>query len=177
MRYQKFSISIILLFTFQLNAQTIKEVDNGIFVTFPITPEYKLTPAASTYVCKTENCLFIVIIQRNVVPNYVEYMVAKKKFTEAEIQKIEDGFLDNTVKGKLEYTGNKGTISSIKIGKYNGRKIEYSAINPATGERGKRYTKLFLVRDRAISFDVMVLNDNQAAYKEVNQFLNSIQSD
>ncbi len=84
--------------------------------------------------------------------------------------------MDNAVKGKLDYSGNKGAISAIKIGKYSGRKIDYSAINPATGERGKRYTKLFLVRDKAISFEVLFLNDNQTATKEKDQFLNSIQA-
>jgi hypothetical protein len=159
-----------------LNAQTKKEVDNGIFVTFPVSPEYKTTTAASTYVGKTENCLFMVIIQRNAIPNYAEYVKAKQDWTDAEIEKVENSFLDNAVKGKLDYSGNKGIVSTIKIGKYSGRKIDYSAINPTTGERGKRFTKLFLVRDRAISFEVWLLKDSQIANIEKDKFLNSIQA-
>jgi len=160
----------------QLNAQTKKEIDNGIFVTFPVDPNYTTTPTVSNYAAKTESCLFMVIIQRDVIPNYAEYVKARQKWTDAEIDKVESAFLDNAVKGKLDYTGNKGTVSIIKIGKYNARKIDYSAINPATGERGKRYTKLFLVRNKAVFFEVWSLSDNQTAIKEKDKFLNSIQA-
>lgn len=136
----------------QTNAQSKKEVDNGIFITFPSDPEYKTTNSASTFVAKTDNCFFMVLIQRNAIPNYAEYVITKQKWTVTEIQKVENSFLDNAVKGKLDYTGNTGT--SIKVGKFNGRQISYSAINPASGERGKRFTRLFLVRDKAISFEV-----------------------
>lgn len=176
MRHPILTILLLLFSVLQLNAQTKKEVDNGIFVIFPVAPEYKTTTTASTYVVKTENCLFMALIQRNAIPNYATYVKAKQKWTDAEIEKVENSFLDNAVKGKLDYSGNKGTVSIIKIGKYSGRKIDYLAINPTTGERGKRFTKLFLVRDKAISFEVWFLNDNQAATIEKNQFLNSIQA-
>lgn len=168
---------LFLIFSFsQLNAQTKKEIDNGIFVTFPVDPSYTTTTTVSNFVAKTASCLVMVIILRNVIPNYAEYVKARQNWTDAEIDKVESAFLDNAVKGKLNYTGNKGTVSIIKLGKYNGRKIEYSAINPATGERGKRYTKLFFVRNAAISFDVVFLKDNQTAIREKDKFLNSIQA-
>ncbi|WP_110999202.1 hypothetical protein [Taibaiella soli] len=117
----------------------------------------------------------MVLIQRNAIPNYPEYVKAKQKWTASEIEKVESSFLDNIAKGKLEYTGNQGVVTPIKIGGYRGRNIEYSAINPATGERGKRFTKVFLVRDKAINFDVWFLNDSQTAIREKDKFLNSIQ--
>jgi len=175
----KYTISktIFLIFCVsQLNAQTKKEIENGIFVTFPVDPSYTTTITVSNFAAKTESCLFMVLIQRNVIPNYAEYVKARQKWTDAEIDKVENSLLDNTVKGKLYYTGNKGTVSIVKIGKYNGRKIEYSAINPATGERGKRYAKVFFVRNMVISFDVWFLKDNQTAIREKDKFLNSIKT-
>lgn len=170
-------ITITLLCSIlETNAQTKKEIDNGLFVTFPSEPEYKTTNSASTFVTKTENCLFMVLIQRNAIPNYDEYVKAKQKWSASEIAKVENSFLDNAVKGKLDYTGNSGKVNSIKIGKFNGREISYSAINPATGERGMRYTKLFLVRDKAISFEVWYLNDSETAKQEKESFLNSIRT-
>lgn len=160
----------------QTNAQTKKEIDNGLFVTFPSEPDYKTTNSASTFVTKTENCIFMVLIQRNAIPNYSEYVKAKQKWSASEIAKVENSFLDNAVKGKLDYTGNSGNVRSIKIGKFSGRDISYSAINPATGERGMRYTKLFLVRDKAISFEVWYLNDTKTAKLERESFLNSIKT-
>lgn len=176
MKHSFLTTLLILFFVSLLNAQIQKEVDDGIFVKFPGSPKYKITTAASTYVGKTENCLFMVIIQRNAIPNYVEYVKAKQKWTDAEIENVESSFLDNAVKGKLEYSGSKGTVSRIKMGKYRGRKVDYSAINPTTGERGKRFTKCFLVRDKAISFEVWFLNDNLTATHEKDEFLSSIQT-
>lgn len=173
----KHFLSVLLaIISFSVYSQTQKEVENGIFVTFPNTPEYKATTQATTYIVKTENCLFMTIVQRNIIPNYAQYVQAKKKWTTAEIKKVEDAFLDNSVKGKLDYTGNKGTVSEIKIGEFSGRKIEYSAVNPATGERGKRFTIMFLVRDRVVSFECWYLKENENAKKEKDKFLNSIKS-
>ena len=64
----------------------------------------------------------------------------------------------------------------IKIGEFSGRKIEYSAVNSATGERGKRFTIMFLVRDRVVSFECWYLKENENAKKEKDKFLNSIKS-
>ena len=167
---------MLLCSTLQTNAQSKKEIDNGLFVTFPSEPEYKTTNSASTFVTKTENCLFMVLIQRNVIPKYAEYVKAKQKWSASEIAKVENSFLDNAVKGKLDYTGNSGKVNSIKVGKFSGREISYSAINPASGERGMRYTKLFLVRDKLISFEVWYLNDTENAKQERDNFLNSIRT-
>lgn len=171
-------ILAILLTTISLSvySQTQKEVENGIFVTFPTTVEYQASTQGTTYVGKTDNCLFMSMVLRNQIPNYPQYVQAKKKWTTAEIKKVEDSFLDNAVKGKLDYTGNKGTVSEIKIGEFRGRKIEYSAVNPATGERGKRFTIMLLVRDRLVSFDCWYLKETGNAKTEKDKFLNSIES-
>lgn len=157
-----------------LNAQIEKEVDDGVFVTFPSTPDYKVKTEASTYVTKTENCIFMVIIQRNAIPNYLQYIKAKQKWTAAEVEKVESSFLDNAVKGRLDYSESQGTTKAIKVGKYSGRTIYYSAINPTTGEKGKRYSHIFLVRDKAVTFEVWLLNNTQAAAQEKDKFLNSV---
>jgi len=165
---------LLAIISFSVYSQTQKEVENRIFVTFPTTPEYKTSSQATTYIAKTENCLFMTIVQRNIIPNYAQYIQAKKKWTNAEIKKVENSFLDNAVKGKLDYTGNKGTVSEISIGSFNGRKLEYSAINPATGERGKRFTILLLVRDKLVNFECWYLQDNDTSRIEKDNFQNSI---
>jgi hypothetical protein len=172
-------ILAILLTTISLSvySQTQKEVENGIYVTFPTTVEYQASTQATTYVGKTDNCLFMSMVLRNQIPNYSQYVQAKKKWTSTEIKKVEDSFLDNAVKGKLDYTGNKGTVSVIKVGEFSGRKIEYSAVNPATGERGKRFTIMLLVRDRLVSFECWYLIETENAKTEKDKFLNSIKSE
>lgn len=170
---------LILFFFFSLTAfaQSIKEIENGIFVTFPTTVEYQASTQATTYVGKTDNCLFMTMVLRNQIPNYPKYVQAKKKWTSTEIKKVEDSFLDNAVKGKLDYTGNKGTVSEIKIGEFSGRRIEYSAVNPASGERGKRFTIMLLVRDKLVSFECWYLKETENAKIEKDKFLNSIKSE
>lgn len=155
--------------------QSKKEIDDGIFVTFPTIPEYEANTKTTTYIAKTDNCLYMTIVQLNVIPNYPQYVQAKKKFTAAEIKKIEDSFLDNVVQGKLGYTDSKGSISEIKMGQFSGRKVEYSALNIATGERGKRFAVLLMVRNQLINFECFYLLDNEVSKIEKDKFLNSIQ--
>ena len=157
-------------------SQTQKEVVNGIFVTFPTTVEYRGNTQSTTYIGKTENCLFMSLVLRNAIPNYAQYVQAKKKWTKAEIKKVEDAFLDNAVKGKLYYLGSKGTITEIKIGEFRGRKIEYSAVNPVNGERGKRFSIMLLVRDNLVTFECMYLKETESAKTEKDKFLNSIKT-
>lgn len=154
--------------------QNTKEVENGIFVTFPTSPAYTLTSKTPAYTSKTENCLFIVLIQPNIIPNYDKYLESKKNWTPNELKTVEDSFLDGAVKGKLDYTGNKGQVLEIRKGPFNAREVSYSAINPATGERGKRFSTIILVRDKLVSFEVFFLLDNSSAEREKNLFLESI---
>lgn len=154
--------------------QITKEVENGIFVTFPTNPEYTLTSKSTSYSCKTDNCMFMVIMQKNIIPNYEKYLASKKNWSAAEIKTVEDSFLDSAVKGKLDYTGNEGQVIKIRKGPFNAREVSYSAINPATGERGKRFSTIILVRDKLVSFEVFFLLDNSSAEREKNLFLESI---
>ncbi|MGY0393338.1 hypothetical protein ACW5R3_12370 [Bizionia sp. KMM 8389] len=170
-------IIIIVFCSLNTFSQTKKEIDNGIFITFPVTPEYKANQKATSYIGKTENCFFITMILRNQIPNYVQYVKAKKNWTKEETKKVESSFLNNAVKGKLDYTGNKGLVKDIKVGEFNGRMIEYSAVNPATGERGKRYSVLLLVRDKMISIECWLLKDNSTALDEKEKFINSIKTE
>lgn len=171
---KKYFVLFLCFINFLCFSQVEKEVENGIFVKFPNNPAYKSVQNASTFSTKTENSLLMVIIQRNFIPNYPQYLIAQKKWSEIERKKIINSFLDNAAKGKLDYTGNSGEISEIKIGKYYGRKLSYSAINPATGERAKRFSIIILVRDKLINFESWELKENSNFIEEKNNFLNSI---
>ncbi len=173
MKYSTILFSLLFLISSALaqNAWIKKEVGNGIFVNFPNDPKYSTTTEASTYVAKSENCLFMVLIQRNVIPNYPAFIQLEK----SEQEKIINTLLDNVVKEKLAYTNNSTTsASNIKIGNYIGRELSYNAINPATGERGNRFCKLILITDKLYSFECWYLNDNSSNDSEKNLFLNSL---
>ena len=71
-------------------------------------------------------------------------------------------------------SGNEAQVQPIKKGNFYGRKMSYSAINPATGEVGKRNVVVLAVRGQIVAFMCMQLNDSQVAHSEVNTFLNSI---
>jgi hypothetical protein len=121
-------MKVISLITFSLISligwtQSVKEVDNGIFVEFPTQPEYSVKNDVGSFQSKTSNCFYMVLIQRGIIPNYDKYVIAKKNWSSEELKKVEDSFLDNAIKGKLEYSGSKGEIEPIKIGNYSGRKL------------------------------------------------------
>jgi len=167
-------LTLLFLITKTSWGQIKTEIDNGIFVNFPSKPEYKTTTQSSSYTFKSENCIFMALILRNAIPNYAEFVKAKKTWSESEYKKVADAFLDNTVKGKLGYTNNTGQVIETKMGEFYGRKISYSAINPTTGTRGKRFSIIYLVRDKLISFEVWYTNDISASNTEKDNFLNSI---
>ena len=173
---KKYLLILFSLSTFFCFSQIQKEVENGIFVSFPNSPTYKTVQNSSTFSSKTESSLMMVLIQRNIIPDYPNYLLAQKKWTENERKKVADSFLDNAVKGKLDYTGNTGNVSEIKIGNFYGRKLSYSAINPTNGERGERYSIILLVRDKLINFECWQLNANSKFTTEKNNFLNSIKT-
>lgn len=170
----KLLVILMSLATISSYSQTTKEVENGLFVTFPSTPKYQANTQATSYVGESKNCIFMVMILRNQIPNYNQYELAKKKWTQSDVKKVEDSFLDNAAKGKLEYTGSSGIITEVKIGLFRGRKMEYNAINPVTGERGKRFTIMLLVRDKVVSFECFYLIENTISKQEKDKFLNSI---
>jgi len=167
-------LAVLFLVTSTYGQEIRKEVENGIFVTFPNVTEYKVTTEASAYSSKTENCFYMVLIQRNAIPNYSEFTKAEKNWTEAQKKQVRDKLLDSAVKGHLDYVGKTGKVTEIKKGNFYGRKVEYSAVNPATGVKGKRYLVMLSVRDKMISFECMLLKDNNNAILEKDKFINSI---
>ena len=166
-------ISLISIYSF---SQIRKEVENGIYVTFPNVPKYEVVENNSSYLAETNNCLFMVITQRNIIPNYDKYLEAQKKWTESEKQKIINILLDNAVQGQLDYTGNTGKSENIKIGQFFGRKVTYSAINPTNGERTQRVSIILSVRDRLLNFNVFYMQKtpDNVSKKEMEDFINSI---
>lgn len=51
-----------LLLTTSLFSQVKKEVDNGVWVTFPNTPIYQMEQGARQYITQTDNVIFRTII-------------------------------------------------------------------------------------------------------------------
>ncbi|MGY5351548.1 hypothetical protein ACXGQW_03125 [Wenyingzhuangia sp. IMCC45533] len=165
---------LLLCFSGACLGQVEKEIENGIFVTFPLEVKYQVNNNQTSYVCKTDNCMFIVLTQRNVIPNYHLYAKAKKNWSKNEIAKVENSFLDNAVQGKLAYTESKGEFSNYKLDHFNGRYLNYKAINPLTGKKSTRYSKILLVRDRLINFECWFLNENHEALQQKENFYKSI---
>ncbi|MDM1384529.1 hypothetical protein HX024_17865 [Myroides marinus] len=171
----KFLLFLILYSSSTVVAQNKKEVTDGIFVTFPSTPEYKALQGNLTYSGKTENALYMAIVVKNVIPNYSEYVQAQKTWSEKEKQQIIDALLDNAVRGKLDYTDSQGSSNKIKKGNYQGRTIQYQAINPLTGNKGNVNSTILLVRNSLVSFEVWnTKEESSSASKEREKFLNSI---
>lgn len=146
-----------------------REIYGGIFVKFPSEPQYKLMEEGAMYLCKNDEHIFIALVQRNIIPNYANFI----NLPETEKRDVINTLLDNAVKGKLAYTNSSGTPSNITLGKYIGRSISYSAINPATGQPGLIHSKMFIVNDKMLSFDCMELKSTTSSSSRY-AFLNSI---
>lgn len=167
--------------TFYLAAQSSswvnKEIGNGISVSFPDNPIYQTTQSNSLYTATNSNCLFMALINRNVIPqNYEKFVQAESKWTEEERKKVAYSFLDNYVKGKTSGSGSNAITSNVKMGQFYGKKVEYSAVNPATGEVGKRFSIVLalLKYNKIISFECWYLNNSTRANDEKTKFFNSI---
>ncbi|MEC4086636.1 hypothetical protein [Myroides odoratimimus] len=171
-------IIFFLFINVALNAQIKKEVSDGIFVTFPSTPEYKALQGSLTYSGKTENALYMASVVKNVIPNYNEYVQAQKTWSEKEKQQVIDALLDNAVRGKLDYTGSKGSSSKIKKRKFDGREIQFQAINPITGNKCSVKTVILLVRNSLVSFEVWSIKEESTTVSEERKtFFNSLSTD
>lgn len=117
-------------------------------------------------------------IMRNVIPeNYDAFLRAESKWSESQKENVAYVFLDNFIKGKISYTG--GTLvatADIKIGGYYGKEIEYEAVNPITGEIGKRFSIVLalLKYNKVVSFECWYLYNSKEAEDSKNIFFNSI---
>ena len=167
-----FTIIFSLLLTISLFSQVKKEVENGVWVTFPDTPVYNVAQGMRQYATATEEVLFLVQITE--IPNRVEYLTMERNLSESEKKQLSDRLLNGFVQGVMANSGNEAQVQPIKKGNFYGRKMSYSAINPATGEVGKRSVVVLDVRGKIVAFMCMQLNDSQEAHSEVNTFLNSI---
>ena len=164
---------IITLFTsFSLFSQVRKEVENGIWVTFPKNPQYSMTQGARQYIAKTDNA--VCMVQSIDLPQRSQYLVAERNFSEAEKKEVADSFLNNYTQGVMASSGNTAQVSPIKKGTHYGRKISYSAINPITGEVTKRCSVVLFVRAKVVSIECITIDNREQAIAEMNLFLNSI---
>jgi len=118
MKQISITVSLLFLVISVFGQVTKKEVDNGVFVTFPSNPEYQITTGVSTYMAETKNCYYMVLIQRNTIPYYPEFVKAEKTWTEAQKKQVRDSLLNGAIKGILDYTGSTRKISEIKKGTY-----------------------------------------------------------
>ncbi|WP_238426324.1 hypothetical protein [Capnocytophaga genosp. AHN8471] len=71
-------------------------------------------------------------------------------------------------------SGNTAQISSIKKGAHYGRKINYSTVNPATGEVTQRSSIVLFVRAKVVSVECITMNNSPKSTTEMNNFLNSL---
>ena len=164
---------IIILFTsLSLFSQVRKEVENGIWVTFPKNPQYSVAQGARKYIVQTDNA--VCMVQSVDLPQRTQYLAAERNFSEAEKKEVADSFLNNYTQGVMASSGNTAQISPIKKGDLYGRKISYSAVNPATGEVTQRSSVVLFVRAKVVSVECITMNDSPKSTTEMKNFLNSI---
>lgn len=164
---------IITLFTsLSLFSQVRKEVENGIWVTFPKNPQYSMAQGARQYIAQTDNA--VCMVQSIDLPQRSQYLVAERNFSETEKKEVADSFLNNYTQRVMASSGNTARISPIKKGAYYGRRISYSAINPATGEITQRSSIILFVNAKVVSIECIAIDNSEQAIAEINLFLNSI---
>ena len=114
------TITIILSFllTTSLFSQVKKEVENGVWVTFPNAPIYQMEQGARQYITQTDNAIFMAIIAD--VPRRAEYLMAEKNFSEGEKKEVAESFLNHFIQGALADSKSEPEIQSIKKGKFYG---------------------------------------------------------
>lgn len=166
------TIIFSILLSTSLFSQVKKEVDNGVWVTFPNTPIYQTEQGARQYITQTDNAIFMAIIAD--VPRRAEYLIAEKNFSEAEKKEVAESFLNHFIQGALADSESEPEIQSIKKDKFYGKKYSFSAINPMNGEVTDRGNIILFVRGKAISFQCVLMNNSSKAHLEKNSFLNSI---
>lgn len=169
----KIKLFIITLFTsISLFSQVRKEVENGIWVTFPKNPQYSMAQGARQYIAQTDNA--VCMVQSIDLPQRSQYLVAERNFSETEKKEVADSFLNNYTQRVMVSSGNTARISPIKKEAHHGRRISYSAINPATGEITQRSSIVLFVHAKVVSIECITINNSSQAIAEMNLFLNSI---
>lgn len=164
---------IITLFTsFSLFSQVRKEVENGIWITFPKNPQYSVKQGIQQYITQTDNV--VCMVQSIDLPQRSQYLIAERNFSETEKKEVADSFLKNYTQRVMASSGNTARISPIKKGAHYGRRIGYSAINPATGEITQRSSIVLFVHAKVVSIECIAIDNKKQSITEMNLFLNSI---
>ncbi|MDD4993319.1 MAG: hypothetical protein PHR83_13925 [Paludibacter sp.] len=167
----------LLPIVFSLHAQIWqkKNVGNNVYVSFPTEVKYEMKSSNGKYVgrysSKSENCLFMVLVMSDVIPDYPNFVNLNK----SDQNNIITILLDNFCKGKLMYSNSHSEVVNTKIDNCLARQLSYTAINPATGEAGKRFSKSFVVANKLFSFECWYLSDSSTSNLEMVDFYNSIQ--
>ena len=166
----------LLLIVFSIQAQTWqqKNVGNNVFVSFPSEVKYEMKSSngknVGQYATKTNNCLFMVLVLYDMIPDYPNFV----NLTKSDKYNLITILLDNFCKGKLMYSNSHSEVVKTTINNYQARQLSYTATNPATGELGKRFSKSFVVANKLFAVECWYLNDNQNSRNEKLKFYNSI---
>lgn len=140
-----------------------KEIGNKIYVSFPTSSKFDFVNKTGVYTSKTDNCIFMALAQQGVIPDYNEFV----KLSAANQNEVIELFLDNAIKGMLIQSENEGTpFKNIKIGKYSGREVSYSALNPVTGYRTTKYVQLFFALNYLYAFQTFATKDGVSCINE-----------
>jgi hypothetical protein len=143
----------------------------NVYVKFPQKPEYKLTGKIGSYTASDNNCLFMASTSFDVIPNYGEFV----KLPESQQMELIEALLDNTVKGILTQAGDEGIASkAFKIGDYSGREVSYNFMNPITGKKAEKRSKLFYKLNAIYVFQTFSLTEEVTCKEEQSAFLSSI---
>ena len=169
----KIKLFIITLFSsISLFSQVRKEVENGIWITFLKNPQYSVAQGTRQYITQTDNAVYM--MQSIDLPQRSQYLVAERNFSETEKKEVADSFLSNYTQRVMVSSGNTARISPIKKRAHYGRRISYSAINPATGAITQRSSIVLFVHAKVVSIECITINNSSQAIAEMNLFLNSI---
>lgn len=169
---------ILLMITFFVNfsySQIKKEVDNGVFITFPSSPEFKLGDNFRSYSTANNNAVFMVLVA-GPSPDYTQYLKNVHKLSFDEKEQIKESTLDSFIRGFLGQTVSKGKIDNILVGNYSGKKVKYSAIHPTLGERTNREMLVLYIKGKIICLNVFYneISPSQISKNQVDNFFNSI---
>ena len=108
---------LLLLPLFSFAQLTEVEIGNNVFVKFPDTPEYNVDNGTGAYLSKTANCVFVALIQHNVIPPDTYSLIIKQSSQDQKY--VINKFLDGTIKGQL-YMADKSVSATknIILGKF-----------------------------------------------------------
>jgi hypothetical protein len=169
----RFTTLLLLLPLFSFAQWTEVEIGNNVFVKFPHTPEYNVDNGTGAYISKTENCVFVALIQYNVIPPDTYNLIIKQS---SEDQKyVINKFLDGTIKGQL-YMADKSVpaAKNINLGIFLGREVSYSEINPVTRENNVKYSRVYFILNKVYTFNCYLVNKSQNAKNEKDAFFSSV---